>query len=135
VRYVASTIAVMYLGRIVEYGPAEQVLTDPQHPYTRDLLAAVPDAGAVHQLHPLADPALAAVAAAEPADPHHPPAGCRYHPRCPIGPLVHPERDVCRTTDPPADRRHAAACHFAARPEPVPELVKTGTPSTDRSTS
>src|SRR4051812_46020843 len=97
VRYVASTIAVMYLGRIVESGPAEHVLTDPQHPYTRDLLAAVPDAGAAHHhLHPLAErapAALAAVAAAEPPDPHHPPTGCRYHPRCPIGPLVHAERD------------------------------------------
>src|SRR4051794_3721749 len=135
VRYVASTIAVMYLGRIVEHGPAEQILTDPQHPYTRDLLAAVPDAGATQQLHPLADPALAAVAAAEPADPHHPPAGCRYHPRCPIGPLVHSERQVCRTTEPPADRRHAAACHFAAPPQPGPVLAKAGVPSTDRSTS
>src|SRR3954452_23953640 len=135
VRYLASTIAVMYLGRIVEYGLAEQVLTDPQHPYTRDLLAAVPDASAARQLPPLAGPALAAVAAAEPADPHHPPAGCRYHPRCPIGPLVHPERQVCRTTEPPADRRHAAACHFAAPPHPGPVLAKAGVPSTDRSTS
>jgi peptide/nickel transport system ATP-binding protein len=134
VRYVATTIAVMYLGRIVEHGPAAQVLADPQHPYTRDLLAAVPDAASGDAEVP------AEVAAAEPPDPHHPPAGCRYHPRCPVGPLVRPERDVCRTTEPPADRRHAAACHFAAPPGPEPgpgtaALVKAGLPSTDRSPS
>lgn len=117
VRYVATEIAVMYLGRIVEHGPADQVLTDPQHPYTRDLLAAVPDSAHARPgsgaARPAADPALAAVAAADPADPHAPPPGCRYHPRCPIGPLVHPERQVCRTTEPTSDHRHAAACHFA----------------------
>ncbi|MDT0263085.1 ABC transporter ATP-binding protein [Jatrophihabitans lederbergiae] len=113
VRYVASTIAVMYLGRIVEHGPAAQVLTDPQHPYTRDLLAAIPGTDEARFSAAGGNPALAVVAAAEPADPHAPPPGCRYHPRCPIGPLVHPERDICRTTEPSADHRHAAACHFA----------------------
>ncbi|MCZ2821130.1 ATP-binding cassette domain-containing protein [Modestobacter sp. VKM Ac-2977] len=119
VRYVASEIAVMYLGRIVEHGPAEQVLADPQHPYTRDLLAAVPDSAHARSDRPAPDPTPAAVAAAEPADPHAPPPGCRYHPRCPIGPLVHPEREVCRTTEPTADHRHATACHFAPAHEPV----------------
>jgi peptide/nickel transport system ATP-binding protein len=113
VRYVSDVVAVMYLGRIVEAGPAEQVLTDPQHPYTRDLLAAAPSA---HRglLDASGDDALADT---EPADPHHPPAGCRYHPRCPIGPLVHPDRTVCTSADPVEDaarRPHRAACHFAA---------------------
>ncbi|MQA32613.1 ABC transporter ATP-binding protein [Modestobacter roseus] len=131
VRYVASEIAVMYLGRIVEHGPAQQVLTDPQHPYTRDLLAAVPDS--VHpRAIPEADPAEAAagvaVPDADPPDPHAPPSGCRYHPRCPIGPLVHPDREVCRTTEPGSDHRHAAACHFAATREPL--LQVTGRPAT-----
>jgi len=103
----------MYLGRIVEAGPAAQVLTDPQHPYTRDLLAAAPSA---HRslLDDTGDDPLADT---EPADPHHPPSGCRYHPRCPIGPLAHPDRTVCVTTDPAgeaAGRSHSAACHFAA---------------------
>jgi len=114
VRYVASTIAVMYLGQIVEHGPAADVLSDPQHPYTRDLLAAIPGERAPGLSLPL-PPALAA---AEPADPHNPPPGCRYHPRCPIGPLVHPERDICRTTEPSADHQHAASCHFALAGEP-----------------
>ncbi|MEV6916635.1 ABC transporter ATP-binding protein [Amycolatopsis sp. NPDC051106] len=113
VRYVSDVVAVMYLGRIVEAGPAEQVLTDPRHPYTRDLLAAAPSAhrGLLDDVggDPLAD--------TEPADPHHPPPGCRYHPRCPIGPLVHTDRTLCVSADPADDaahRPHHAACHFAA---------------------
>ena len=113
VRYVSTEIAVMYLGRIVEHGPTAEVLADPQHPYTRDLLAAVPDSVHARSAPGAADPVPAVVAAAEPADPHAPPPGCRYHPRCPIGPLVHADREVCRTTEPTTDHRHAAACHFA----------------------
>lgn len=113
VRYVSDVVAVMYLGRIVEAGPAAQVLTDPKHPYTRDLLAAAPSA----RRNLLDDAGDDPLADTEPADPHHPPAGCRYHPRCPIGPLVHPDRTVCVTADPAGDaagRPHSAACHFAA---------------------
>jgi peptide/nickel transport system ATP-binding protein len=126
VRYVASSVAVMYLGRIVEYGPTAQVLGDPQHPYTRDLLAAVPDSGHVRVAG--AGAARQAVADAEPADPHHPPAGCRFHPRCPIGPLVHPDRDICRTDEPSAEHRHHSACHFAAAPEPGPPIDEAAAP-------
>ena len=118
VRYVATSIAVMYLGQIVEHGPIAQVLNDPQHPYTRDLLDAVPDPGRVG---PGAerDAGLAAVSDAEPADPHRPPSGCHYHPRCPIGPLVLTDRDICRTVEPTSERRHLAACHFAADARPA----------------
>jgi len=97
VRYVSDYIAVMYLGQIVEYGPADDVLLDPQHPYTRELLALT-----------------RTVEDAEPADPHHPPTGCRYHPRCPIGPVVLDGRDICRDAEPTATgHRHGATCHFA----------------------
>ncbi|MEU5697078.1 ABC transporter ATP-binding protein [Actinosynnema sp. NPDC020468] len=114
VRYLSDIVAVMYLGRVVEAGPAEQVLTDPRHPYTRDLLAAAPSA---HR-DLLADVSGDGLGDTEPPDPHHPPTGCRYHPRCPIGPLVHRDRTVCVDTDPAADaarRHHEAACHFAGR--------------------
>ncbi|ADB33931.1 oligopeptide/dipeptide ABC transporter, ATPase subunit [Kribbella flavida DSM 17836] len=117
VRYVSDYIAVMYLGRIVEFGPAADVLADPQHPYTRDLLAAAPRRGTLTLDAEETDAALRAVADAEPADPHHPPAGCRFHPRCPVGPLVRPDRELCLTVDPTpeaAKRRHHTACHYAA---------------------
>ncbi|WP_027944541.1 ABC transporter ATP-binding protein [Amycolatopsis taiwanensis] len=130
VRYVATSIAVMYLGQIVENGPADDVLGDPQHPYTRDLLAAVPDPG--HPPDRPDDPAVRAVADAEPADPHRPPTGCRYHTRCPIGPLVRPDRARCRTEVPTTDHRHHAACHYASSAEPA---LLTGDPTTQRSTS
>ncbi|WP_199434118.1 ABC transporter ATP-binding protein [Qaidamihabitans albus] len=111
VRYVSDFIAVMYLGRIVEYGPADQVLARPRHPYTRELLAAVSEPVDPGDL----DPALRAVADTEPADPHHPPPGCRYHPRCPMGPAVLDDRDICREHEPvPQGHPHLAACHFAA---------------------
>ncbi|MCW2667518.1 MAG: peptide transporter ATP-binding protein [Frankiales bacterium] len=72
-RIVADRIAVMYLGRIVELGDAEEVIRSPKHPYTKALLAAVPDFG-------VAPPALKG----EPASPLSPPTGCAFHPRCPL---------------------------------------------------
>ncbi|MEU5954283.1 ABC transporter ATP-binding protein [Streptomyces sp. NPDC047525] len=115
VRHLSDVIAVMYLGRIVEAGPAEQVLSDPQHPYTRALLSAAPSWNT-----PLfEDNGAEGTADAEPSDPHRPPPGCRYHPRCALGPLARAGRDLCRTADPAQDaerRPHLAACHFAGEP-------------------
>jgi peptide/nickel transport system ATP-binding protein len=71
-RIVADRIAVMYLGRIVEEGPAELVASDPVHPYTRALLDAVPGSGEHRRLE------------GEPASPLRPPSGCCFHPRCPV---------------------------------------------------
>ncbi|GAA3584874.1 ABC transporter ATP-binding protein [Amycolatopsis ultiminotia] len=125
VRYLSDFVAVMYLGRIVEFGPAAQVLADPQHPYTRDLLAAAPSAH--RSLFDVRADEPAVLADAEPADPHHPPGGCRYHTRCPIGPLVRTERDLCLRADPAEaapSRRHAAACHFSE--DETPGLVIPG---------
>ena len=70
---IADRVAVMYLGRIVEIGPAEDVLTKPLHPYTKALLEVVPEAGG------LSRPFLTG----EPPDPTRIPEGCRFHPRCP----------------------------------------------------
>ncbi len=72
-RVVADRIAVMYLGRIVEIGPAEEVTANPRHPYTRALLASVPAVGALRV------PLLG-----EPASAVNPPSGCAFHPRCSI---------------------------------------------------
>jgi peptide/nickel transport system ATP-binding protein len=76
-RVVADRIAVMYLGRLVEIGPAEDVVASPQHPYTKALVGAVPDLG-------VAPAALAG----EPASPLSLPSGCAFHPRCPVAEAV-----------------------------------------------
>ena len=72
-RVVADRIAVMYLGRIVEIGPADDVVNDPVHPYTQALVDSIPDLGRESRVLP-----------GEPASPLSPPSGCAFHPRCPI---------------------------------------------------
>ena len=71
---VADRVAVMYLGRIVEIGPTEEVLLRPLHPYTRALLDVVPEAGGLDR----------PILTGEPPDPTRVPPGCRFHPRCPV---------------------------------------------------
>lgn len=118
VRYVCDVIAVMYLGRVVEVGPTEQLVNDPQHPYTQVLLSTAPQVGV--PLPP--DQAPQQVRDAEPADPHAPPSGCRFHPRCPKGPLVITDRNRCREEDPAIDaaaRPHRAACWFPGSTDPT----------------
>ncbi len=116
VRYVSDFIAVMYSGRIVESGPAQNVLDNPQHPYTLQLLNAAPRRSEPLSVNVPSDPAVRSVLDAEPPDPHTPPLGCRFHTRCPIGPLVYPERQICVDRDPQegiGGRTNRAACHFA----------------------
>jgi peptide/nickel transport system ATP-binding protein len=72
-RVVADRIAVMYLGRIVEIGPADDVINRPTHPYTQALVDSIPDLDRESR-----------VLAGEPASPLSPPSGCAFHPRCPI---------------------------------------------------
>ena len=101
-RHVCTRIAVMYLGRIVESGPADAMLDAPLHPYARALVGAVPVMGGRRtRLHtPLAG---------GPSDAIHLPRGCRFHPRCPQA------MDVCRERE-PVLRQVAAerqvACHL-----------------------
>jgi peptide/nickel transport system ATP-binding protein len=76
VRQVADGLGVMYLGRIVEQGPAEEVLATPRHPYTRMLLDAIPDLAM--------DGRLRAPVGGEVPSPISPPPGCPFHPRCPL---------------------------------------------------
>ena len=74
VEYLAHEVAVMYLGRIVERGTAEEVLGNPMHPYTQALLSAVPTVEGKREIMRLSG---------ELPSPAHPPAGCHFHPRCP----------------------------------------------------
>jgi len=76
VRHVSQTIAVMYLGRIVEKGPTEEICLHPQHPYTRLLIASVPRLGD--------GKGIVAPARGELPSPLDPPPGCAFHPRCPM---------------------------------------------------
>jgi peptide/nickel transport system ATP-binding protein len=85
VRQVADRVAVMYLGRIVEIGETETVWASPRHPYTEALVAAIPHADGAGLL-PVDLPG-------DVPDPANPPAGCRFHPRCPIA------QDSCRELD------------------------------------
>jgi oligopeptide/dipeptide ABC transporter ATP-binding protein len=106
---IADRVAVMYLGRIVETGPVEKILSAPEHPYTRALLSVLPES-------PVGDPV---VLTGEPPDPSRIPDGCRFHLRCPA--LASGQADqvaeACRSTDLPllaADRTAQVACHLAA---------------------
>ncbi len=105
---IADRVAVMYLGRIVEIGPAEDVLRNPQHPYTKALLSVVPEIERMEQqiLH------------GETPDPSRIPSGCRFHPRCPLVASGEAERlgivDRCRGVDlelEPETGPHRVACH------------------------
>ncbi|MEV0278679.1 ABC transporter ATP-binding protein [Streptomyces sp. NPDC050610] len=107
VRYLADTVGVMYLGKLVETGPAEAVFGSPLHPYTRGLLDTVnePDPTAEATGSPLGGETPSAAA---------PPSGCRFRTRCPIA------QDVCATTEPPPAEPtavgHRVACHFPLVP-------------------
>jgi peptide/nickel transport system ATP-binding protein len=112
---IADRVAVMYLGRIVESGPVEDVLTRPRHPYTQALLSVLPEAGRTP-----------VVLGGEPPDPSRIPSGCRFHARCQI--LASGEADAagvagkCRTEELPVLAADGGgtrvACHWAARREP-----------------
>jgi peptide/nickel transport system ATP-binding protein len=88
VRYFASRVAVMYLGRIVEVGPTERIFTAPRHPYTKALLQSIPS------LDPARRGAKPAALGDVPS-PQRPPPGCHYHPRCAM------RFERCSREDPP----------------------------------
>ncbi|MFC9844488.1 ABC transporter ATP-binding protein [Streptomyces sp. NPDC060223] len=106
---IADRVAVMYLGRIVETGEVEQVLTAPQHPYTQALLSVLPEA-----------PDAPVVLTGEPPDPSRIPSGCRFHARCQILASGEAERagvaDACRSLDLAVlggGAETQVACHWA----------------------
>ncbi len=110
VRYLADTIGVMYLGKLVEIGPAADIYARPAHPYTRGLIDAVP----------IPDPVLekqrkTIAVHGELPSALDPPSGCRFRTRCPLA------QDVCAEIEPPLRSfggAHRAACHFPLQ-EPV----------------
>jgi oligopeptide/dipeptide ABC transporter ATP-binding protein len=103
VRHISDRVAVMYLGKLVEVAPSAELYANPLHPYTRALLSAVP----------IPDPELEAgreqlLLPGEVPSPLDPPAGCVFHPRCPLA------TDICREQVPQYKQHapgHWAACH------------------------
>jgi oligopeptide/dipeptide ABC transporter ATP-binding protein len=107
VRHVSDSVTVMYLGRVAENGPGDQVYEHPRHPYSAALLSAAP----------AADPDSAAarqriILTGDVPSPINPPTGCRFHPRCPKA------QDLCATSEPALEAKagdpstHLTACHF-----------------------
>jgi peptide/nickel transport system ATP-binding protein len=101
VEHLADRVVIMYLGRIVEEAPAEEIFAHPSHPYTAALLAEVPRIEARKR-------AFTAIKGEIPS-PLNPPAGCHFHPRCPYA------MEVCRESAPPLREiapGHRNACHL-----------------------
>jgi oligopeptide/dipeptide ABC transporter ATP-binding protein len=102
VRYMSDWVAIMYMGKIMEMAPSEQLFDFPSHPYTKALFAAVP----------IPDPTISREKiklSGEMPDPINPPIGCRFHTRCPF------KQDVCEQIEPKnveVGKNHIAACHF-----------------------
>lgn len=105
VQYLADRIAVMYVGKLAEIAPAEDLFASPKHPYTQALLSA----------NPVPDPTAPPKRILLPGDvpsPLNPPSGCRFHPRCPE------VMDICKTVEPqliqigPLERGHQVWCHL-----------------------
>ena len=121
VRHVSDRIAVMYLGRIMELSPSEELYVKPIHPYTRALLAAIP----------IPDPREnrareRVVITGEPPSPVDPPSGCVFNTRCPRA------QDICRKEVPRLSEYaggHLAACHFPLDVTAAEAASSTGSPS------
>jgi peptide/nickel transport system ATP-binding protein len=108
VRFFSDSIAVMYLGQIVEIGPAEAIYVPPYHPYTESLLAAVPIPDpSVEQKHIRLEGSV--------PSPLHPPSGCRFHTRCPRRAMLPDSGRICETVEPPwqdSGDGHRILCHI-----------------------
>ncbi len=117
VRHISNRVMVMYLGKIVEVAPSEDLYTSQEHPYTRALLSSIP----------VPDPRIESrrrlvELSGEIPSPLNPPSGCRFHTRCPIAQVP----GICADVEPPLELKaagHLAACHFS-------EQVRTKIPVT-----
>ena len=115
VRHLSDKIGVMYLGKLVEVGPAEEVYLRPAHPYTKGLLDSAPVADPEAERAKVSEGVTGELPSAI-----HPPSGCRFRTRCPLA------QDLCADIEPPmlayAGAGHLAACHFPLQ-SPVSDAV------------
>ena len=95
VRYISDRVMVMYLGQVVEIGPADGLFDCPAHPYTKALLSSIPAMDPVHRTEK-------AAIAGDPPNPINPPTGCRFHTRCPVAQVV------CSRHAPTLGKQHSA---------------------------
>lgn len=114
VRYLSSHVAIMFLGKLVEYGPSEEVCSNPLHPYTAALLSSVPGAGQHAAQRRI-------ILRGEPPSPVSPPSGCRFRTRCPYAAAVCAESVPGPVLGP---RERMVACHF-------PGIARTNEPLED----
>ena len=122
VRHLSDRVAVMYLGRIVEEGPADELFANPQHPYTQGLVAAIlhADSGARDRLE-----TVERLASGDVPSPVDPPPGCTYHTRCP-----YTVESPCRTVIPRLEpvpgstADHRTACHLVGQIPAVEVVVR-----------
>ncbi|PEC48487.1 peptide ABC transporter ATP-binding protein [Bacillus sp. AFS077874] len=102
VRHISDRVMVMYLGKIVEIADKKSIFENPQHPYTRALLSAIPVPNPVHQRERI-------ILTGDVPSPINPPSGCRFHTRCPFA------IDICKTQAPElkiSEQNHQVACHI-----------------------
>lgn len=106
IEHISDDVAVMYLGKIVEHTSSKNLYQKPLHPYTRALIASIP-------VHTSVEKRERQVLQGDVPSPIHPPAGCRFHTRCPFA------KEICREKEPPlqeygsTENSHRVACHFA----------------------
>ena len=101
VKHISNRIAVMYLGKMVELGPTEEIFDRPLHPYTKALLSAIPIPDPKTKMEKI-------ILSGDVPNPINPPSGCRFHPRCNYA------KDICREVEPNlevAEGKHQVACH------------------------
>ena len=104
VRYISDRVLVMYLGKVVELGPVDEIFANPRHPYTRALLASQPSMDPARRME---EPPVTG----DPPNPIDPPSGCRFRTRCSFA------EDLCAAKAPElaavgTSGRHVAACHM-----------------------